>query len=317
MHTDDAEEAEQTVGDLYVPHRLSARESLDARLNVAPFERITFGYLAYGAPVSLRVPPLVDSFHLNLTLRGTTRVRHGRREVRTAAQRSGVLLSTGAGSTVDWSADAAQFAMKLPRATLEAQLAALLHDTPTGPLAFDLGVDLTTPAGRGVLGAAEFLAAQLGGPGPDVHTDRMRAQLESYVLTQILLGVGNTHSARLRAGCGPAGRRTLDEAVAHIHEHAGSALGAAELAAVAGTSAEALHRAFVGRLGMSPADYVRGVRLDRAHAELRAADPDGTSVGAVARRWGFPQVRTFVAHHVARFGTDPADVLLSRAPAPG
>lgn len=89
MHTDDAEEAEQTVGDLYVPHRLSARDALDARLNVAPFERITFGHLAYGAPVSLRVPPLVDCFHLNLTLRGTTRVRHGHGEVRTAALRSG------------------------------------------------------------------------------------------------------------------------------------------------------------------------------------------------------------------------------------
>lgn len=162
--TPTAEEAEQTVGDLYVPHRLSARDALDARLNVAPFERITFGYLAYGAPVSLRVPPLVDSFHPNLTLRGTTRVRHGCGEVRTAALRSGVLLSTEAGSTVDWSADAARFAMKLPRPTLEAQLAALLHDTPPGPLVVDLGVDLTTPAGRGVLAAAEFLAAQLGVP---------------------------------------------------------------------------------------------------------------------------------------------------------
>lgn len=102
--------------------------SLDARLHVAPFEHITFGYLAYGTAVTLSVPPMVDSFQVNLTLSGTTRVCHGGGEARASALQSGVILSTDGGSTVDCSPDAAQFAMKLPRRTVEALFSALLHD---------------------------------------------------------------------------------------------------------------------------------------------------------------------------------------------
>jgi AraC-like DNA-binding protein len=55
--------------------------------------------------------------------------------------------------------------------------------------------------------------------------------------------------------------------------------------------------------------YVRQVRLARAHAELRAADPDQTTVAEVARRWGFPRAGRFAARYRARYGVPPSRTL--------
>ncbi len=64
-------------------------------------------------------------------------------------------------STVAWSTDAAEFVIKLPRAQLEAQLSALLHDVVTRPLRFELRVPLSERTGCGLLDAAAFFAEQL------------------------------------------------------------------------------------------------------------------------------------------------------------
>lgn len=42
---------------------------------------------------------------------------------------------------------------------------------------------------------------------------------------------------------------------------------------------------FQRHLGISPMAYLRSVRLGRAHADLRAADPARDTVSVIAYRW--------------------------------
>lgn len=71
-----------------------------------------------------------------------------------------------------------------------------------------------------------------------------------------------------------------------------------------------MHAAFVSRFGMRPVDYVRGVRLTRAHADLRDADPAEWSVAAVAHRWGFARLQTLRCAPCRPVdSTHPAEVL--------
>ena len=303
MHTRDVAEAEHVVSDAYVPHRLDAPGSLDARLNVAHSGGITIGYLRYGTDARLSAPPMVDVFHVNLTLTGTTTVRQGSAEAHTGARRSGVMLSPDRPSTVEWSADAGQFAMKIERKALETQLSALLHDAVSRPLRFSLGVDLASPAGAALFTATQFLATQLELVSP--AEDLVRQHMESFILTQVLLGVPNSYSHRLTATAGPIARFALDEAIDYIEANPHRPLALAELAAVAGTSATALRTAFRQELGTTPAAYVRGVRLARAHAELAGGDPAGGSLRAVARRWGFADEEQFATAYEAAYGQDP------------
>ncbi|MGY1690296.1 AraC-like ligand-binding domain-containing protein [Geodermatophilus sp. SYSU D01105] len=309
MRTRDVGEAERVVAGAYVPHCLTADSVLDARLNVVSSGGITIGYLRYGADARLTVPAMVDAFHVNLTLTGTTTVRQARAEVRTAAGRSGVMISPTRPATVDWSADATQFAMKIGRQSLESQLSALLHDALSRPLRFSLAVDLQSSAGAALLTATRFLVAQL-----ELHEPAeplVQQQMESFFLTQVLLGIPNSYSGRLSAAAGPIGRFALDEAIDYIEAYPERPLGLAELATVAGTTASALRAAFRDELGTTPAEYVRAVRLARARAELLGGDPSVRSLSVLAARWGFPAVEQFAAQYQARYGQDPAVVLRS------
>jgi len=302
MRTHDKDEAKSVVSNTYVPHQLRAGSALDARLNVIRSQRLTFGYLTYGAQAELHVPPMVDVYHVNLTLRGATSVDHGARSVDTAALRSGVVLSPTDYSTVRWSRDAAQFAIKIPAEALEAHLAALLNDSLTGRLRFSLAVDLRSPSGATLLNAARFLANQVN---VDTSSDLIVRQLESYLLTHVLLGVPNSYSARLGEPAGAIPRAKLDEAIDYVESFPQGTLTAVELAAAVGVAAAALDAAFLDELDVSAAEYIQMVRLSRARFEVRAGDLRYGSLDDIARRWGFSRLDRFLASYERQFGERP------------
>lgn len=300
MRTADADEAQHVVSRAYVPHRLKAPGTLDARLNLVASPRLTFGYLGYGGEAELVVPPATGCYHLNLPVRGRTAVRQGRADTATAAGVSGSLVSPQDRAVLEWTADAAQFVVKIPVQTMHAQLAALLHEPVEAPR-FRLRVELGSHTGQALLGAVSFLAGQLNaGAVPQL----VREQLDSYLLTQLLLGAEHNYSARLRSDDAP-NRFALGEAVDYIEAYPERALGIAELAAVAGTSAAALRAAFLADLGVEVETYVCDVRLTRAHARLGEGRPEDT-IESVARRWGFTSAGHFRNSYRARYGHAPA-----------
>ena len=62
----------------------------------------------------------------------------------------------------------------------------------------------------------------------------------------------------------------------------------------------------------TPTAYLRRVRLARAHDDLLAAEPgDGTTVTAVAARWGYARPHRFAAAYRQVYGRAPGEVLRS------
>jgi transcriptional regulator GlxA family with amidase domain len=55
--------------------------------------------------------------------------------------------------------------------------------------------------------------------------------------------------------------------------------------------------------------YLRQVRLSGAHEDLLTADPDDTTVTAVARKWGFGHYGRLAADYRRRFGGKPSETL--------
>jgi transcriptional regulator GlxA family with amidase domain len=60
---------------------------------------------------------------------------------------------------------------------------------------------------------------------------------------------------------------------------------------------------------MTPTSLLRDIRLDRARDDLKRAEPSMTTVGEIARRWGFAHLGRFAGRYRARFGVDPSDTL--------
>lgn len=117
-----------------------------------------------------------------------------------------------------------------------------------------------------------------------------------------LLGLG----ARDRSDASPA---TLRRAIAFVDEHAHEDIAGAEIAAAAGVTIRAVQLAFRRHLDTTPLGYLRRVRLDYAHRQLAAADPQHESVTAVAYRWGFASSSRFAAYYRKAYGVLPSHTL--------
>jgi AraC-like DNA-binding protein len=99
-------------------------------------------------------------------------------------------------------------------------------------------------------------------------------------------------------------------ALTYIDEHAGDDIALTDIADAAGVGPRALQRAFRRARDTTPLGQLRSVRLERAHQELRAADPgEGATVAAVAARWGFGHPGRFAVDYRARYGCSPSDTL--------
>ena len=308
VSTSSVDEAREAVTDVYLPHALSAdNEPLTMQLNAARQKRFTLGFLAYGAKAELRMPPTETTYHVNLTTAGATFAERddGTRAV-TEARASGVVLLPDRLNTVRWTPDAEQLILKIPRTRLESHLSDLTRRPVPGPIDFHFGFSTTTPRGRSLLAAVEFLARELDRPDGIVETPLAREQLEAFVMTQVLLAVPNSYSDVLEGYVNRPRPARLQPVLTYMETHAAQPLTPGDLARVGCMSVRALHAMFQSELGRSPMAHLRRIRLDRVHGELlrAAAEP---RVSDVAMRWGFFHPSRFARQYQERFGELPSD----------
>lgn len=142
-------------------------------------------------------------------------------------------------------------------------------------------------------------------------TSLVRSAAIDYLVARVLC----TFPTTARTDPGPthaAPPAAVRRAQAYIEEHAGSGVSVAEIAAAGNLTVRALQYAFRRHLGMTPMTYLRRTRLERARADLAAADPYGSeSVTSIALRWGFLSASRFAALYRDAFGETPSQTLRS------
>jgi AraC-like DNA-binding protein len=94
----------------------------------------------------------------------------------------------------------------------------------------------------------------------------------------------------------------------YIQAHLENPITLTELEQIAGISARRLQYAFLHRFGCSPMEWLRGERLNLAHARLRAPHK-GMTVTSVAHGAGFSHLSAFASQYRARFGESPSATL--------
>jgi AraC-like DNA-binding protein len=82
-----------------------------------------------------------------------------------------------------------------------------------------------------------------------------------------------------------------------------------ELAAQAGVSRRVLEIGFRESLGISPHSYLRQIRLNGMHRELRRASPQSTTVTNTAINWGFTELGRTAVVYRKLFGESPSETL--------
>ena len=86
-------------------------------------------------------------------------------------------------------------------------------------------------------------------------------------------------------------------------------LGWRDIAAAVGVTPRSVQYMFRRHLGTTPLEYLRRLRLDRAHRDLQAADPSVDTVTAIAGRWGFSHAGRFSIAYKQVYGIKPSRTL--------
>ncbi|WIJ45769.1 helix-turn-helix transcriptional regulator [Curtobacterium citreum] len=94
-----------------------------------------------------------------------------------------------------------------------------------------------------------------------------------------------------------------------VHSRAHEPLTVSDIARAADLSVRGLQESFQRVLERTPMEYLREVRLRRAHDDLLRSEPGTVSVADVAVRWGFTHMGRFSGEYLRRFGEYPKQTL--------
>ncbi|MFD0418315.1 AraC family transcriptional regulator [Streptomyces sp. NPDC127108] len=199
---------------------------------------------------------------------------------------------------------------------LLARVAATVPGRAPGPVRLTGDRPVSPAAGRQLRQTIAYLHDTLCTAESPAHHPLLVSAATQLLAASVL----NTFPSTAYADPTAADRRdahpvTVRRAVAYIDAHAQSGLSLADIAEAVHVSIRTLQCAFRRHLDTTPMAYLRRVRLAHVHAELLSADPrSGTTVTAVAARWGFLQPGRFAAAYRAAYGRLPHETLLHHGP---
>jgi AraC-like DNA-binding protein len=312
LHVTEPDEAREVCGRVYYPHRLSilhepARFAMSlSALNLGP---VSVGLLRYAGEVCLETAELETGYEINVPLSGRLLTSSGPAEVY-ATPRTAALYRPDARTRLQgWADGGTLFGLKVERSALEARLAELAGTAVRGVIPIGPSLDLRTGGGRRWWALARALAALAADPdGPLTRPVVVRPLLDS-VLVALLYAADHPYRATLDAPCPRPGPAAVHRAVDLLEAEPERPWTVGDLARRVGLSTRALQYGFAAQAGLSPMAYLRQVRLQRAHADLRAGGGAGPSVAGVASRWGFTNFGRFAAAYRARYGHAPSETL--------
>ena len=305
------EQAQHVGSTLFHPHQLSIRSagtadfSFDTRtVKIGPF---TIGTLNYSTPILIRTPPYSTAYHVNAVLHGSLRTAAGIQEASINPAHAAVYRPDVDTAFSGWESPCIMLAIKIERDEVERVAGSYLGLNE--PVFLDLSLPLRVKEGLG----AEFLATvrKIYGLANQPWNQPLVTEL---LIEKAIIGLiqATNHSYHdLLEEIPTVSKKSLQRATELIHDAASEALTLDSIAYVAGVSGRALQLAFRKEHGMTPMQYLKNVRLDRAAETLRKADPQGLTVGEVARNLGFTHMGRFSAAYAARHGELPSETRLS------
>ena len=310
----DIDDAREQVARQFCAHglqQLGPAQPLDCHMHRVALGALSLNYLGYGADVAI-TPGRLDSFYLvQIPLTGRAEIKHGGQHADSDAS-TAVVLSPDQPVTMRWHADCAQLLLHIPRALIEQRVAAG-PDGPGAPLGFALALPQDAGPTAGWCRMVLDLAHNIDAHGAAwLRHEAAVASLQDMLLAGLISL--QPHAQAAPAPSGGALPRHVQRAADFIRAQAEQALSVTDIARAACVSVRALEEGFRRHLDTTPGAYLRSVRLQRVHDELRAAARAGQAVPLfeLAYRYGFFHLGRFSAYYKAQFGEPPSATLRRR-----
>ena len=167
--------------------------------------------------------------------------------------------------------------LRLSQAAVARQLAALLGEPVDAAPEFALAMDLTEGYGQSfarylLLAMTDFKQAQSTPWNPIMING-----FEDFITSKLLMSHPHNYAAALRRADKPIAPRDVKRAIDYMEAKLGSAIGVADIAAASGIAGRTLFKHFQHYHGVSPMQYLRNARFEKAREALRRARPERAS----------------------------------------
>ncbi|MFD4668498.1 helix-turn-helix transcriptional regulator [Lentzea sp. NPDC058450] len=306
--TTDPDEAHAFIGQMYTAR--SGKAAAVDKTSPLSLSQISAGGISF---VDFTMPPDLtlsldgtDDLSITTLVSGTTQAELGKN---TERYREGdvCLGSFPRGDYLVACRDLRVHIMTVPAAMLTEVASTMPGEVPA-PLRFDSLEPLSATAVRQWKRAAAFVHSVLN--DDEAASSPLIIGSAGRLLAATALSVFPTRSldsATLETGATP---RTLRKAEEFIHAHAHTDIGLADIAHACHVTPRALQYAFARHHERTPLQYLRHVRLARAHEDLLRADPArGDTVTSIAIRWGFAHAGRFAITYREAYGYSPSQSL--------
>ncbi|MFI8291151.1 AraC family transcriptional regulator [Streptomyces sp. NPDC085614] len=313
FRTRDVDEARLEIDARYYANFMDVIERQErpfaARFDTFALGPLVIGDLSCGADVRMRFGEL-GAFHVNAPMSGTMELRQGGGSPMLATAAEALLLDPFGDTSLDrWSGDCRALSVKIDATALHDQLTRLIGRPPRGRLGFEPRLDISRGPGLAWVRLARRVAAEALAGESLAHHELVARPLQEALLNGLLLAAEHPWREELAHPGEPLRPAPVKRAMDAVRARPEHPFTTTELAALAKVSVRRLQESFREYVGMAPMAFVREVRLDRVHEELRAAEPGELGVSEAAWRWGFTHQGRFAAQYRARFGESPSQTL--------
>lgn len=305
----DRDEAEEMLGRFHGPLHVATAADEPIRMTTSALRLgpLTVAHLVVG-PTTQFASDVVSGYHVAYPLTGELRSRHLGRCVIARPSAVAAVFRDGAPCETRHLAGTDVLGVTIERAALEDELESMIgRRVPAIDLA--PAMDVSAGPGRTWAELVRLLRDESGDGTGLIYQPLIASRLWHSVLTGLLLAVPHRYADELTRPVRPGPPRAIRSVVDAIQAEPHRPFTARQLAELGGMSVRSLQEGFRRHLGSTPMGYLRHVRLAQAHEALRGADPQSTTVAAVAHRWGFTHLGRFAQAYRLRYGVHPSATL--------
>jgi AraC-like DNA-binding protein len=309
VDTRSPEEARQEIGRIFCPHFLSPHDRHAAGFHAVHRSSRQRGYslnvVSYGCEVEIDPGELSSFFLLQIPLSGSATVRCGNDTAIASPGHFASLLSPTLPTRMSWSDGCQKLIVLVEREAMQRQCEQIAGH-PVGKVEFATGIDMTSAAGRLLLGhvrlmieAAESDTGVLGD-----YLSRLGESLGALLLTSF------SHSQRgaLDTIAPPAGSAAVARAEEWIRDNIDRTFAVADIAAASGVSLRSLQEGVRRERGTTLTHMIEAIRLERFRAALLDPAKHG-SVTEIACMAGIGHLGRAAAAYRLRYGETPSQTL--------
>jgi len=310
LRSSDIDETMEMVGHHLWPHRMKvaqASRTVDSQILGHLLGDFSVLDLAYGAAVEIKPEAAPDFYLVHIPVSGYAELHlGGKKSISTPETIS--ISSPSMLSYVYMDHQSRHLNIRIERSKLEDQLFQLIGHEVYTPLIFALETPSQSTAGAALIQTLNSLFMQAK-TVPEMFTHQQIIDQYKNLLMSILLSMfQHSYTDLLCNGKHNPVPWHVRQAKDYIEENLCDYISLATLAEFVGVSARTLQNGFRQFEGISPAEYIRGRRLQRLHQALLAADP-ALRITDIMLEQGITSFGRYAHYYQERYRCLPSETL--------